>query len=141
MTQCRLKPVFGFRCLTFCHGKGKVCFFILDNCSACAGVVFSFHSSHAQLLVIMFLQRGSRVLRQQWQTTKGMGKAALGGRPAVNPSMPRWFSESRRLYAVKPVLLADIGEGKKAQSLDRMCKTAWHTLDPDTNKAPRHRGM
>lgn len=26
--------------------------------------------------------------------------------------MPRWFTESRRLYAVKPVLLADIGEGE-----------------------------
>ncbi|UKZ79554.1 hypothetical protein TrVFT333_007311 [Trichoderma virens FT-333] len=28
-----------------------------------------------------------------------------------NACRPRWFSESRRLYAVKPVLLADIGEG------------------------------
>lgn len=26
--------------------------------------------------------------------------------------MPRWFTESRRLCAVKPVVLADIGEGE-----------------------------
>lgn len=73
----------------------------------------------------MLLQRGSRVLRQQWQTTKGLGKVALGGRPAMNPSMPRWFSESRRLYAVKPVLLADIGEGKEFRSLHRVYETSY----------------
>lgn len=38
-----------------------------------------------------------------------MGKMALGN---TTPAAPRWFSESRRLYAVKPVLLADIGEGE-----------------------------
>ncbi|GAO14419.1 hypothetical protein UVI_02055420 [Ustilaginoidea virens] len=52
----------------------------------------------------MFLQRGSRVLRRQLQTSK-----LVVGRST--PSTPRWFTESRRLYAVKPVLLADIGEG------------------------------
>ncbi|KAF3076468.1 hypothetical protein CFAM422_001238 [Trichoderma lentiforme] len=56
----------------------------------------------------MFLQRGSRVLRRQWGASKAMGKMALGN---TTPAAPRWFSESRRLYAVKPVLLADIGEG------------------------------
>ncbi|RFU75267.1 2-oxoisovalerate dehydrogenase e2 component dihydrolipoyl transacylase [Trichoderma arundinaceum] len=56
----------------------------------------------------MFLQRGSRVLRRQWGASKAMGKMALGNKA---PAAPRWFSESRRLYAVKPVLLADIGEG------------------------------
>ncbi|KAL7945931.1 2-oxoacid dehydrogenases acyltransferase domain-containing protein [Trichoderma barbatum] len=56
----------------------------------------------------MFLQRGSRVLRRQWGASKAMGKMALG---STTPAAPRWFSESRRLYAVKPVLLADIGEG------------------------------
>ncbi|KAL7935283.1 2-oxoacid dehydrogenases acyltransferase domain-containing protein [Trichoderma chlorosporum] len=56
----------------------------------------------------MFLQRGSRVLRRQWGASKAMGKMALGN---TAPAAPRWFSESRRLYAVKPVLLADIGEG------------------------------
>ncbi|KAK9439119.1 Lipoamide acyltransferase component of branched-chain alpha-keto acid dehydrogenase complex [Metarhizium brunneum] len=60
----------------------------------------------------MFLQRGSRVLRRQLQTSKAMGKLATGrGTLAGGPTMPRWFTESRRLYAVKPVLLADIGEG------------------------------
>ncbi|KAF5022950.1 hypothetical protein F66182_5016 [Fusarium sp. NRRL 66182] len=55
----------------------------------------------------MFLQRGSRVLQKQWHVAKGMGNMAMGSRA----STPRWFSESRRLMAVKPVLLADIGEG------------------------------
>ncbi|KAK8924995.1 Lipoamide acyltransferase component of branched-chain alpha-keto acid dehydrogenase complex, mitochondrial [Metarhizium anisopliae] len=60
----------------------------------------------------MFLQRGSRVLRRQLQTSKAMGKLATGrGTLAGGPTMPRWFTESRSLYAVKPVLLADIGEG------------------------------
>ncbi|TFA98506.1 Lipoamide acyltransferase [Trichoderma ghanense] len=58
----------------------------------------------------MFLQRGSRVLRRQWGASKTMGKLALGNKNAM-PGARRWFSESRRLYAVKPVLLADIGEG------------------------------
>ncbi|KAK7427711.1 hypothetical protein QQZ08_005817 [Neonectria magnoliae] len=58
----------------------------------------------------MFLQRGSRVLRKQWQTAKGMGQMAMTSRSAVIAS-PRWFSESRRLLVIKPVLLADIGEG------------------------------
>ncbi|KAH8737046.1 2-oxoacid dehydrogenase acyltransferase [Ilyonectria robusta] len=57
----------------------------------------------------MFLQRGSRVLRKQWQTAKGMSQTAMTSRPAV--VSPRWFSESRRLMVIKPVLLADIGEG------------------------------
>ncbi|KAK1241509.1 hypothetical protein MKX08_001483 [Trichoderma sp. CBMAI-0020] len=60
----------------------------------------------------MFLQRGSRVLRRQWGASKAMGKMAMGrGNTAPTAASPRWFSESRRLYAVKPVLLADIGEG------------------------------
>lgn len=64
-----------------------------------------------QLPVKMFIQHGSRALRKQWHVTKGMGQMALGRRPsAIN--QPRWFMESRRLLAVKPVLLADIGEGK-----------------------------
>ncbi|CAM1506765.1 Fc.00g064060.m01.CDS01 [Cosmosporella sp. VM-42] len=69
-------------------------------------------SHQVQLPDEMFIQRGSRVLRKQWQVSKGMGMVALGSRPAImNASSPRWFSESRRLWAVKPVLLADIGEG------------------------------
>ncbi|KAM0260517.1 hypothetical protein ACHAQJ_002750 [Trichoderma viride] len=57
----------------------------------------------------MFLQRGSRVLRRQWGASKAVGKMAMGN--TTPAAVPRWFSESRRLYAVKPVLLADIGEG------------------------------
>ena len=41
-----------------------------------------------------------------------MGKMAMGKNKNAMPGAPRWFSESRRLYAVKPVLLADIGEGE-----------------------------
>ncbi|QPG99681.1 hypothetical protein C2857_002324 [Epichloe festucae Fl1] len=59
----------------------------------------------------MFLQRGSRVLRRQLQTSKVMGQMAVGRASVTGPTTPRWFSESRRLCAVKPVLLADIGEG------------------------------
>ncbi|KAL7925072.1 2-oxoacid dehydrogenases acyltransferase domain-containing protein [Trichoderma austrokoningii] len=60
----------------------------------------------------MFLQRGSRVLRRQWGASKAVGKMAMGrGNTAPAAASPRWFSESRRLYAVKSVLLADIGEG------------------------------
>lgn len=44
-----------------------------------------------------------------------MGKTAVAGRglnmPKVNCPTSRCFSESRRLLVVKPVLLADIGEG------------------------------
>ncbi|KAM3439161.1 hypothetical protein NHJ13734_003831 [Beauveria thailandica] len=57
----------------------------------------------------MFLQRGSRALRSQWGASKAVGRVAMGKTP--QSGVPRWFSESRRLYAVKPVLLADIGEG------------------------------
>ncbi|KGQ10931.1 Lipoamide acyltransferase component of branched-cha in alpha-keto acid dehydrogenase complex [Beauveria bassiana D1-5] len=57
----------------------------------------------------MFLQRGSRALRSQWGASKVIGRVAMG--KTAQSGVPRWFSESRRLYAVKPVLLADIGEG------------------------------
>lgn len=53
------------------------------------------------------------MLRRQWGASKAMGKMAMGrGNTAPAAASPRWFSESRRLYAVKPVLLADIGEGE-----------------------------
>ncbi|KAH7270117.1 2-oxoacid dehydrogenases acyltransferase-domain-containing protein [Fusarium redolens] len=59
----------------------------------------------------MFLQRGSRVLQKQWHVARGMGSMAMGSRAPMMASSQRWFSESRRLMAVKPVVLADIGEG------------------------------
>ncbi|KAG5939636.1 hypothetical protein E4U53_007753 [Claviceps sorghi] len=59
----------------------------------------------------MFLQRGSRA-RRPLQMAKAMGQFVTSGRlPASGVFAPRWFSESRRVCAVKPVLLADIGEG------------------------------
>ncbi|KAJ6789197.1 hypothetical protein PWT90_10118 [Aphanocladium album] len=57
----------------------------------------------------MFLQRGSRAIRSQWSASRAVGRVAIGKAP--QSGVPRWFSESRRLCAVKPVLLADIGEG------------------------------
>ncbi|KAG5928489.1 hypothetical protein E4U42_000561 [Claviceps africana] len=60
----------------------------------------------------MFLHRGSRVLRRPLQMAKTIGRFVASDRvpsPGAFPS--RWFSESRRVWAVKPVLLADIGEG------------------------------
>lgn len=57
----------------------------------------------------MFMQRGSRVLRTQWSASKTMGRMAMGKSPQAG--LPRWFTESRRLCAIKPVILADIGEG------------------------------
>ncbi|KAG6053987.1 hypothetical protein E4U17_004169 [Claviceps sp. LM77 group G4] len=59
----------------------------------------------------MFLQRGSRALRRRLQLSKVAGQMAVGRVPVASAATPRWFSESTRLYAVKPVLLADIGEG------------------------------
>ncbi|KEZ44490.1 Uncharacterized protein SAPIO_CDS3503 [Scedosporium apiospermum] len=60
----------------------------------------------------MFLQRGSRAIRavhRQWVVSGGnVTKAALAA-SAGGPS--RWFHETRRQQTVKPVLLADIGEG------------------------------
>ncbi|KZZ98799.1 dihydrolipoamide branched chain transacylase E2 [Moelleriella libera RCEF 2490] len=61
----------------------------------------------------MFLQRGSRMLRRQLQTSRAAAGKMVGKRGAMaDTTVPRWFSESRRVYAVKPVLLADIGEGR-----------------------------
>ncbi|KAM0247469.1 hypothetical protein ACHAP5_004108 [Fusarium lateritium] len=59
----------------------------------------------------MFLQRGSRVLQKQWHVARGMRNMAMGSRAPMMAASPRWFSESRRLMAIKPVVLADIGEG------------------------------
>lgn len=50
------------------------------------------------------------MLRKQWLKAKGASRLAMTSRSCHGPSS-RWFSESRRLMAIKPVLLADIGEG------------------------------
>lgn len=59
----------------------------------------------------MFLQRGSRVLQKQWHVARTVGSMTMRPGTSMKASTPRWFSESRRLMAVKPVVLADIGEG------------------------------
>ncbi|KAF9767421.1 hypothetical protein IL306_000034 [Fusarium sp. DS 682] len=59
----------------------------------------------------MFLQRGSRLLQKQWHIARGMGSMVMSSRVPMMASSHRWFSESRRVMAVKPVVLADIGEG------------------------------
>ncbi|KAK0392613.1 hypothetical protein NLU13_2108 [Sarocladium strictum] len=58
----------------------------------------------------MLLSRGSRALRTQWRTSRAVTQSVLG-KTSVNQTTPRWFTESRRLCAIKPVPLADIGEG------------------------------
>ncbi|TDZ26795.1 Lipoamide acyltransferase component of branched-chain alpha-keto acid dehydrogenase complex [Colletotrichum orbiculare MAFF 240422] len=57
----------------------------------------------------MFLQRGSRVVRTQWHVSKSMARLAAARAAGVYPS--RQFHDTRHLRVVKPVLLADIGEG------------------------------
>ncbi|KAK4158148.1 2-oxoacid dehydrogenases acyltransferase-domain-containing protein [Chaetomidium leptoderma] len=61
----------------------------------------------------MFWSHSSRAVRQQWRVYRGLGRRAAG--PSLplplSPSMARAFHAARPLLAVKPVLLADIGEG------------------------------
>ncbi|KAK0737623.1 2-oxoacid dehydrogenases acyltransferase-domain-containing protein [Apiosordaria backusii] len=70
----------------------------------------------------MFLNQTSRVVRQQWRlSSRRLSSLSRPQRargptfrtPLSPPFAPstRLFHESRSLYAVKPVLLADIGEG------------------------------
>ncbi|KAI0482801.1 2-oxoacid dehydrogenases acyltransferase-domain-containing protein [Xylariaceae sp. FL0804] len=58
----------------------------------------------------MFLRRGPRALRRQWQLCQKFG---LFGDPQFGAAYAasRGFHSTRSLRAVKPVLLADIGEG------------------------------
>ena len=63
----------------------------------------------------MFLQRGSRAVRAvQRRCSVASGSIP---KPALrSPArVPRCFHTTRRLEVVKPVLLADIGEGKVPQ--------------------------
>ncbi|KAH9902259.1 2-oxoacid dehydrogenases acyltransferase-domain-containing protein [Xylariomycetidae sp. FL2044] len=58
----------------------------------------------------MVFQRGSRVLRRQWRLYQGLTRIVdpqIRGAYAV----PRGFHSTRTMQVVKPVLLADIGEG------------------------------
>ncbi|KAL7629346.1 hypothetical protein AAE478_000866 [Parahypoxylon ruwenzoriense] len=55
----------------------------------------------------MFLQRSSRIIRRQWQLYQGLNRIAQ----SQARTAPRGFHSTRDLRVVKPVLLADIGEG------------------------------
>ncbi|KAH6691281.1 2-oxoacid dehydrogenase acyltransferase [Plectosphaerella plurivora] len=57
----------------------------------------------------MFLQQGSKTLRTGLAASKGMSRLAVARAGAVYPS--RRFHDTRPRLVVKPVLLADIGEG------------------------------
>ncbi|CAJ2501789.1 Uu.00g046420.m01.CDS01 [Anthostomella pinea] len=58
----------------------------------------------------MFLQRGTRAVRRQWRLYQGLSRIAD---PQVRGAygIPRGFHSTRCVQVVKPVLLADIGEG------------------------------
>ncbi|KAK4192692.1 Lipoamide acyltransferase [Podospora australis] len=58
----------------------------------------------------MFLNRSSRVVRQQCRNLKGLSRRPLNLTPPFAHSA-RPFHAATRLLAIKPVLLADIGEG------------------------------
>ncbi|RDA84454.1 hypothetical protein CP532_2144 [Ophiocordyceps camponoti-leonardi (nom. inval.)] len=59
----------------------------------------------------MFLQRVTRSLRRPLHLSRLAGPRLLWTtKPALSASM-RWFTDSRWRCAIKPVLLADIGEG------------------------------
>ncbi|KAJ0388448.1 hypothetical protein COL922a_000252 [Colletotrichum nupharicola] len=57
----------------------------------------------------MFWQRGSHVMRTQWHVSKSMARLATARAAGVYPS--RRFHDTAHLRVIKPVLLADIGEG------------------------------
>ncbi|KAK0633417.1 2-oxoacid dehydrogenases acyltransferase-domain-containing protein [Immersiella caudata] len=60
----------------------------------------------------MFWQQSSRALRRQWRICNGLRQSVAKARPsAFSPHPARSFHAARSLLAVKPVILADIGEG------------------------------
>ncbi|KAI1447976.1 2-oxoacid dehydrogenases acyltransferase-domain-containing protein [Annulohypoxylon stygium] len=56
----------------------------------------------------MFLQRSSRVFQRQWRLCRSLNHTAES---QVRAALIRGFHSTRNLQMVKPVLLADIGEG------------------------------
>ncbi len=62
----------------------------------------------------MFTHRSSRLLRTQWQLYSGLRHVAAQRGPVWRQA--RHFHASGNLQVVKPVLLADIGEGKRRVS-------------------------
>ncbi|KAH7035307.1 2-oxoacid dehydrogenases acyltransferase-domain-containing protein [Microdochium trichocladiopsis] len=59
----------------------------------------------------MFLQRSSRALRWQWRTCHAVSRRADPTTHSAALYMSRGFRSTARMQVVKPVLLADIGEG------------------------------
>ncbi|KAK9769358.1 putative Dihydrolipoamide acetyltransferase component of pyruvate dehydrogenase complex [Seiridium cardinale] len=60
----------------------------------------------------MFLQRSSRAVRSQWHVYQGLSRFLDQGVRSGAYAVPRHgFHSSQRMQVVKPVLLADIGEG------------------------------
>ncbi|KAL1836863.1 hypothetical protein VTJ49DRAFT_4543 [Mycothermus thermophilus] len=63
----------------------------------------------------MFWSHSYRAVRQQWRVCKTLARRVPGASHyplcPISPSMARAFHAARPLLAVKPVLLADIGEG------------------------------
>ncbi|KAK7952473.1 2-oxoacid dehydrogenase acyltransferase [Apiospora aurea] len=62
----------------------------------------------------MFLPRSSRAIRRQWHLYKALNQAVVGGAYGQRQQHLSWakgFHSATRLQVVKPVLLADIGEG------------------------------
>ncbi|KAI0136996.1 2-oxoacid dehydrogenase acyltransferase [Xylariales sp. AK1849] len=59
----------------------------------------------------MFLQRGSRAIRSQWRIYQGLSRFLESGARSAYPVMRNGFHSTRSMQVVKPVLLADIGEG------------------------------
>ncbi|KAI1322199.1 2-oxoacid dehydrogenases acyltransferase-domain-containing protein [Xylariaceae sp. FL0255] len=59
----------------------------------------------------MLFQRGSRALRRQWRLCQGIGRPADPQFRGALIAAARDFHSTRRMQVVKPVLLADIGEG------------------------------
>ncbi|KAI1501759.1 2-oxoacid dehydrogenases acyltransferase-domain-containing protein [Biscogniauxia marginata] len=59
----------------------------------------------------MFLQRSSRVVRRQWRFYQGLSRTAAVLQARGAYAAPRNFHTTRNMQVVKPVILADIGEG------------------------------
>lgn len=59
----------------------------------------------------MFLRQSSRAVRSQWSRPQGLSRFLNHGSHNSIPVLRHGFHTSQRLQVVKPVLLADIGEG------------------------------
>lgn len=67
----------------------------------------------------MFLNRSSRVLRRQWRYNRSLNSILSSSVYNANiPVAVGFFHSTRKLQVVKPVLLADIGEGRIIKRLN-----------------------